>query len=182
MTMTKTEIEHIPEYELHEMANTQIAALLAESFQGYPQGRTHYKQMPSFRVLFSDHDELVGHAAVDHRQVSMGGKLYQIFGLADVCVREISQHAGVGSQIMAYIRNLAKEHEIDFLMAFSEDREFYHRFGFEVFTGFSKWLVLLNNHSLGLVNRKIEGSLLVAPLKKGLKANMGDLDLMGTVF
>jgi hypothetical protein len=62
------EILNINEYDIDIKLEKKISDLLVESFgEIYPKDRIYYKQLPHFRFLAFDKDNLVGQVGLDYR-------------------------------------------------------------------------------------------------------------------
>lgn len=174
-------IKEIPEYNLSKETVGDIAQLLQRSFEGYPSGQVFFQQLPSFRLLGMDGDELMAHMSVIHRVIASGGEPFRIFGIGDLCVKKENQHSGLGSSLISHLQDLAKKRGIDFLMLVSESNNFYVKHGFEVAENTCCWLMMQNNRSLGLVRRKLEGGFMYKEVGSK-KWPEGEIDLLGHVF
>jgi len=65
------DIQRIEEFKITSSQKEAIQLLLSECFSGYPKDRTYYKQLPTFRYLAFQKDQLIGHLAVDHRMIAI---------------------------------------------------------------------------------------------------------------
>jgi GNAT superfamily N-acetyltransferase len=169
------------ESKINEHLRLQISALLAQSFPGYPSGRIYYRQLPSFRYLASAGEELVGHLAVEHRMINAGGAPASIFGLADLCVEARKQSMQIGSGLLQALEKDARSEGIDFLVLVSGERGFYERAGFRVENNICRWVSIGDHISVGLVQGRLPGSLLVKPLGDK-KWGEGVVDFLGYMF
>ncbi len=71
------------------LSNGRIAALrnlLNTCFPDTFQGRTYYKQKPSFRIFADLGGQMVGQVGIDFRAIRVGDALINIFGVVDLCV------------------------------------------------------------------------------------------------
>ena len=93
-------IKRVEEFLIRESDRAKIHALLSECFSDYPKGRTYYKQLPTFRLLAWEGDDLVGHLAVEHRMMNNAGNLIRVFGIVDLCVAKDFQHQKIGTQLL----------------------------------------------------------------------------------
>jgi N-acetylglutamate synthase-like GNAT family acetyltransferase len=172
---------HLPDYQLDTSQHQAIAALLQLCFPQYPPGRTHFRQLPSFRIL--THDEsgmLCGHIAVEHRMVNNAGQLQRIFGLADVCVHPSLQSKGLGASMLSFLEHLAHTSGIDALLLIAHDPEFYAKNDFLAVKNDCKWLFVQGDQTMGVLNRHIKG--LMVKMLNGQSWRNGQLDLLGHIF
>lgn len=174
-------IAHHPDYLLSSLQKSLIADLLQICFPQYPSARTHFRQIPHFRILAQDDSgTLLGHIAVEHRMVHNAGQVLCIFGLADVCIHPEYQNKGLGTRLLNFLENLAREAQIEALLLIAPEPEFYLKNDFLAVENDCKWLFLQGDQTLGVLNRKVEG-LMVKML--GAKSwREGQLDLLGHIF
>ncbi|AEE53578.1 GNAT family N-acetyltransferase [Haliscomenobacter hydrossis] len=176
MTITNT-----PEYQLSVPQHLAISALLQECFPQYPSGRTHFRQLPQFRILATAEDgTLIGHIAVEHRMVNNAGQLLRVFGLADVCVSPDYRDKGLGANLLDYSTTLAQNTGIDALLLIAHEPEFYLKNDFLAVENECKWLFVQGDQTLGVLNRHIKG--LMVKMLNGEPWRAGQLDLLGHIF
>ena len=174
-------ITNTPEYQLSVPQHLAISELLQECFPQYPSGRTHFRQLPQFRILATnDEGTLMGHIAVEHRMVNNAGQLLRVFGLADVCVSSSDRDKGLGASMLAYLIALAQNTGIDALLLIAHEPEFYLKNDFLAVENDCKWLFIQGDQTLGVLNRKIEG--LMVKMLNGETWRAGQLDLLGHIF
>lgn len=174
-------IQHIEEYKIPEEVHQKISKLLAAAFSGYPSGRTYYKQLPNFRYLIWDGEMLVGHMAVDHRLMSVDAQPLKVFGVVDLCIADTHQRNKLATRMLEELEQLGKECHIDFIILLAQFHPFYDSNGFKSANNNCKWLLIQNNKSLGVINRKIDQALMVKSLS-GKSWPDGLVDFMGHIF
>lgn len=179
--MHQLQIVRKEESRIGEQLRLRISGLLAQSFPGYPSGRTYYRQLPSFRYLAIAGKELVGHLAVEHRMINAGGAPASIFGIADLCVEARSQSRQIGSELLQAAEADARSGGIDFLVLVSGEREYYERAGFRVEDNICRWVSIGDHVCIGLVQGRLPGSLMVKPVS-GKKWGDGVVDFLGYMF
>ena len=119
-------ITHHPEYLLPSLQRVLISDLLQICFPQYPTARTHFRQIPHLRILaHDDSGTLLGHIAVEHRMIHNAGQVLRIFGLADVCIHPDYQNKGLGTKLLNFLENLAREAQIEALLLIAPEPEFY---------------------------------------------------------
>lgn len=174
-------IQRIEEFKIDSSTKKQIADLLNISFSGYPNGRTFYKQLPSFRYLIWNNDKLVAHMAVDHRMMNNNSNAIAVFGVSDLCVLPAYQHQKIASQLINQLEELGKKNSIDFIVLMANDHQLYLSNGFEAFENECQWLIIDNNKSLGVIHRRIKEALMVKPLGNH-NWQEGFVDFLGHIF
>ncbi len=174
-------ITRIEEFQIIEAVQQAISQLLATAFSTYPPGRTYYKQKPSFRYLAWEDDKLIGHLAVEHRMISIGGRETPIFGIADLCISPNHQQKQIASELLQQLEQLGKSHGIQFLLLVAQEHGVYLKNGFRLVHNPCKWLIIQEHQSLGLGHRKLKDCLMVKALGP-LKWSDGLVDFMGHIF
>jgi GNAT superfamily N-acetyltransferase len=174
-------IKRVEEFLIDKPLRIKIHSLLSECFPDYPKGKTYYKQLPTFRLLAWEGDDLVGHLAVEHRMMNNVGNLIRVFGIVDLCVAKDFQHQKIGTQLLDRLEKLGKKHEINFLLLIAKDHEVYLKNGFTLVENNCKWLFIHDHETLGVMQRQLQNSLMVKALgKKEWKENK--LDFLGHIF
>jgi predicted N-acetyltransferase YhbS len=174
-------IQRIEEYKIPGAVHRQIGALLEASFSGYPKGRTYYKQLPAFRYLVWESEQLVGHMAVDHRLMSVGGLPVKVFGVIDLCVAGSHQRNKLATRLLQELEQLGSQCHIDFIILMAQHHPLYESNGFQSVNNNCKWLLIQDNQSLGVIHRKMKQALMVKPLKEKDWPE-GLVDFMGHIF
>lgn len=173
--------EQIEEYAIDPSTADHIRQLLQESFPAYPDGRTYFRQVPSFRYLVWDGSVLAAQMGVDFRIMNNAGQLVRTFGIVDLCVRAEYRHRGIGADLLDQLEELGRQHRIDFLVLWARDRTFYQKKGFVEVNNPCKWLLIQSNESHGIVHRRFGDGLMV--LRLGTKSwRPGTLDYLGHIF
>lgn len=171
----------INEYELKEADQGAIHQLLDDCFVNYPKGRTHFKQIPSFRLIGRNEQGIQAHVAVSFRWMRLGESVIKVFGLADICVAQTIRDQKLATRMLDYLSKLGREKKVDFLILIAWKPEFYERMGFTCIENRCRWLLIQNDQSLGLAQRSLEDALMVKAL--GDKSwSGGTLDFLGSIF
>ncbi len=123
-------LQRFTEYEIEPNLHEEITALKNECFPEEAKDRSYYKQLPHFRYLAFDKEQLIGQMGVDHRMIMVGTEVVSIFGLIDVCISEEFRQQGIASEMIDEVSDLAKSAEIDFLMLVADDHRLYLKNGF----------------------------------------------------
>ena len=174
-------LHRVEEFQLSPAIHTKIRSLLALSFEDYPSERNFLHQTPSFRYLMLDDKALIGHMAVDHRIIQLDGQAISIFGITDICVHPEHQHQQSATKMITELETLAKEHQVEALMLFTNLFPLYTKLGFVKQPNKCRWLMIQNNVSLGVARRSLEDCLMVKMLSDKTWTD-GEVDLLGHVF
>lgn len=174
--------ERICESDMDQALRAEISGLLQAAFEGYPPNRSHYKQLPSFRILGFDGDRLAAHCAVDYRMVSVNSQGMAVFGLSDLCVQDAVRGKGAGSGLIGAVHEVAASARAEWLLAFSASDEFYTKNGFQPLDITCRWMLLQGERSWGLLQRRMPDILFVRRVSAEGDWPLGVLDLMGPVF
>jgi len=174
-------IQRIEEFKIPAEVHQKIGALLSEAFWGYPKGQTYYKQLPDFRYLLWNGDQLIGHMAVEHRLMNNDDDLIQVFGVVDLCIADTFQHNKLATQLLRELEQMGRQYGIDFIILLAREHQLYLTNGFQLVKNDCRWLLIQGNKCLGIVHRKIEKTLMVKPLA-GKKWKNGPVDFLGHVF
>lgn len=173
-------ISHLPDYLLSAEQRAEITALLQITFPHYPN-RTHFRQLPHFRILAHDESEaLIGHIAVEHRMINNAGQVLRVFGLADVAIHPKHQNKGLGTKLLQFTEQIARNTAIDALLLIAAEPEFYLKNDFLAVENDCKWLFLQGDQTLGVLQRRLGG--VMVKMLQGSQWRSGQLDLLGHIF
>ena len=173
--------QRIEEFEISVATHTQIQTLFAECFPEYPEGRSYFKQLPSFRYLVWQEERLVAHLGVDHRMINVDSEAVSIFGIVDLCVSKAFQSQKIASFLLQNLEKAGRKHQIDFLILVTGEHAYYRKHGFELVQNTCRWLMINNHKTLGVGHRRIEESLMVKALNDKTWET-GLVDFMGAIF
>ncbi len=174
-------IQRVEEFLINKQVHQQINQLLNKSFGDYPETRSYYKQLPSFRYLVWNNDDLIGHMAIEHRNINIAEVVSSIFGVVDLCVDEQFQSKNIASSILQQLEKLAKENQIDFIVLIAQNHSVYEKNGFAVVENTCRWLMINSNQTLGVGHRRIEECLMMKAM--GDKVwKPGLVDFLGHIF
>jgi len=171
----------IEEFKITKKQHSQIQTLLQICFSAYPNDRSFYKQIPSFRFLVFENKNLIGHLAIIHRMIRVGEENFTIFGVSDLCVHPDFQHKKIASALLQELELLGKKHNIDFVILIAQDQNFYKKNKYKPINNNCKWLIINDLQSLGLAKRNLENALMIKQLGEK-KWQTGDIDFMGHIF
>ena len=100
-------IERIEEFRITKPIRQSIRELLANCFQEYPAGRIYFKQVPDFRFLVWNKEQLIGQMAVEYRVINIANTIVRIFGVADLCVDKAYQSQKIATNLLLKLEELA---------------------------------------------------------------------------
>lgn len=171
----------INEYDLDEKEHGAINKLLNNCFSNYPRDRSHFRQIPSFRLIGKNDQGIQGHIAITYRWMQLGQTTIKVFGLSDICVAEAARDQKMATLMIEQIAALGRGKQIDFLVLIAWEPKVYESMGFTLVNNYCRWLLIQNDRSLGIAQRRIEDGLMVKPLGNKLWS-AETLDFLGTIF
>ena len=178
--MDKT-FEIINEYELSLTDQQGIGQILGECFSTYPKDRNHFKQVPSFRLIYRNGSKIQGHIAITFRWMHLGQQTIKVFGLSDICVVSSVRTKKLATKMVAHLTKLGAQQGIDFLILIAWKPEIYQSMGFKKVSNRCRWLLIHNDQSLGIAQRSIEEGLMVKSMGTMDWSNEA-LDFLGPIF
>jgi aminoglycoside 2'-N-acetyltransferase I len=139
----------------HQLTTTQhhaIRALLDAAFECEFSDEDNDHAAGGVRVIAMDGDQIVGHAALIARTITIAGIPYTVGYVEGVAVLPSYQGQGIGAQIMRQITDMAQR---DFVvnMLSTGEIDFYAKFGWQRFVGQS----FVDNHGT-LIRTAADGS------------------------
>lgn len=146
----------------HQLTTTQhhaIRTLLDAAFDCEFSDQDNDHASGGVRIIAMDGDQIVGHAALIARTITIAGTPYRVGYVEGVAVLPACQGQGIGAQIMRQITDMAQR---DFVVAMLSTGafDFYAKFGWQRFVGES----FVDNH--GTISRTAaedEGLMLLTP-------------------
>lgn len=174
-------IRVVPAYQLTKSDASAISNLLREAFNSYPTDQTFFKQIPCFHVLLESDERLLGHASISHRLINVGGNVFKIFGISDLCVSQANQGKGLGRKLLKKLEKMGKKANVAFLALITDQVEFYHKIGFEKIESRARWVFIADNKLFGVHERQFDESLFVKPLSSD-EWPEGTIDFLGPLF
>jgi len=177
-------IEKVFEYDVSHELEASIQKLLIDSFPDiYPKDRIYFKQLPHFRFLaFNQENQLIGHAGLEYRVMNLNGKPVRILGLIDLCVSPNSRSQGVGSKLLLEVDRFSEGRNIDFILLFTDNMNFYLRNGYKPAKNKCTWLKIdyETQTSNGIGCEEVDQFMIKAV---GTTAwSEGDLDFLGYFY
>ena len=174
-------IEKIEEYELSSHQHQLIKFLLQQAFPSYPTTKSFFNQLPNFRFLAWQKEQLIGQMGVAHRLITLNGSSYKIFGIIDICVDTAFQSKEIASTFLNQLENIAKSTEVDFLVLISKDHQLYLKNGFQLVENIGKWLIVHNRQTLGVAHRRLDDCLMIKSIQNK-RWEEGTVDFLGAIF
>lgn len=173
-------IERIEEYRISQTTSSHIQKLLQQAFWQFPAHRIYYKQVPHFRFLVWELEQLIAQVGIEFRVISLNSQPVRIFGVMDLCVDVEYRSKRIGTKLLQKVEEEGRTYGIDFILLFAGDQRLYKSQGYQQTNNTCKWLLINNHQSLGIVHRNI--NLMVKqigykPWQAGVLA-----DLLGFVF
>ncbi len=175
-------IDRVEEFELKESESIKVCDLLACCFPDYPTDAIYYKQLPSFRYLAFQATQLIGHLGVDFRMINNDGHLLKVLCISDVCVHPNYRDHQIASSLLQRLETDAIKKKIDFLILISNDSKVYYHNGYRSKDNTFKWLMIQNDKSLGVVERKLGKNVIMVKKLGAQPWSTGLTDLLGPIF
>ncbi|WP_063302614.1 GNAT family N-acetyltransferase [Pseudovibrio sp. W64] len=180
--MNGLSIHVFKEDEIDRQREAGIATLLGQCFPQVFEGRTFFKQLPHFRLIVEERDEIIGQVGVDHRVIKVGEQRLKIYGLIDLCVTEERRNQGIASTLLQAAENLAMRADVDFIVLFADDGSLYRKHGFlNVSPALTKWLAIEDVASAMLLERDLSECFMVKPVGD-MRWPEGHIDMLGYLF
>ena len=178
-------IELTPEFRLQQADKAQIATLVQSTFpEADYGGKTYSKQLPHFRLLAKENDELIGVLGIDYRVMNIAGTPVKIMGVADLCVDTKHRGQGYGKLLMQRIEEVAREvpGNVDFLFLVTDIPTFYEALGYQSVPLTITWLKLYQHKNYGVGTERITDSHFMVK-QIGSKPWQGEeLDMLGYMY
>lgn len=169
------------ESEITSQEHSAITLLRNACFNSCARKRSYFKQLPHFRYIAVEHNEIVGMVGVDHRMISIDGSAYSIFGIIDLCVAGSHRGQGIAAALIMAVESQARPSEIDFLVLMADNYAFYEKLGFELRNNHCAWLRIDDFKNYGIAFEKLDRELMSKCLGTEKWPN-GMLDFLGYLF
>lgn len=179
--MTDLRIDRVLEWEIDKELEVSLNVLLSSCFSDYPSSFSFYRQRPSFRFIIHEGNDLIGQCGIHYRVIKIGDEYFNIFGISDFCMLPKSQGKGYARRVLNEMIHYSEQCNVDFLVTFSGENDFYKKMDFVVQDNYFKWLMIAQSKSLGIVNRRLHDCVFVYSIS-GAKWETGDVDLLGSIF
>ena len=174
--------ELIDEFKIDEKTKTQISELLKICFpeEDY-EGRTYFKQIPQYRMLVKEKDELIGQLGLDYRVMTIDKKPIRVLGIIDLLILPNKQNLGIGTKMLNEINKIAEENNnnIDFIFLVADKHKFYENSGFKLTKQKVKWFATENHINYGIQEGEFDKCLMIKQIGKTEWVENSELDLLG---
>ena len=173
-------IDLVPEWQLGNADEAEIAGLLTRSFGEEFGGRSFFQTRQHLRLVHRREGRIVGHMALQIRAMRLGGRLITVAGLGDVATDPDHRGQGIAAGLLAEAIRVAKASPAEFFLLFGGAR-LYTAAGFRQVRNEMIYADMLDARS-GTVAREQSESLMVLPLKDAVWDGTAVLDLVGATF
>ena len=173
-------IERI-EYAIGPDWHDQITSLRNACFPDCVQDRSYFKQLPHFRLLAFEGEQLVGHLGIDHRMMTWGGVPSPVFGVIDLCVHSEARGQGIATRLLQRAEEIAQKAEIEFMVLISQAHRLYQRNGYVAVSATCSWLRIDEHTNYGVAVERFEEELMIKGLQ-GKSIPDGPVDFLGYMF
>lgn len=174
-------VQRLEEFQISKTIQKAIRRLMVRCFGDYPGNRIYLKQLPDFRYLVWETDQLIAHMAVEHRMVSNNGTPFRIFGIADLCVAAEFQHQKHASHLLQLLEKLGQQNGVDFIVLNATEHQLYQNNGYDLVENTCTWMVIQSHQTIGVVRRRLDQTLMVKALSDK-EWQSGHLDFLGYAF
>ena len=176
------QILHVPEFALDATRTEELAQLLDLCFPETFEGRTYYKQLPHFRLLAVEKDQLRGQVAIEARVIRVGDEVVHVFGVMDLCVMDHHRKQGIGTALLSEAERIASRSGQDFMVLVTERHAWYEARGYQrVQPANARWLAIEDRQSHSLTVQSLDDCFMAKPLSRRAWPR-GDIDLLGYLF
>lgn len=186
LRMNDFSLQHISkksDFEVSEKEKKELLKLLSDSFPGYFSSRLYYKNVPTFRLLAKQNDQIIAQLGVDYRVIhSRNNGPLQIFGIVDLCVSKDFQQRGIATQLLSTLEEMATESSIDALVLFADDHRLYQKAGFQNIQVTCRFLAIEELSSICILEKDRGDCFMVKNIKHNLDFKNDQIDMLGYVF
>jgi GNAT superfamily N-acetyltransferase len=174
-------IQTVAEYEISSDTHQLINRLLMQSFPNYPSDRIYYKQLPQFRYLVWENENLLAQLGIEHRAIANAGALMRIFGLIDLCVAPQWRSQKIATTLLQQVEQLGQASNIDFLILFADDHRLYAENGYCRVANLCRWMMIDEHQTLGIAEKSLADCMMVKQIGTQPWQD-GTVDLLGYLF
>ena len=176
----RLQLEQIPEWQLGNADEAEIAALLARCFESDFGGRSFYQTRQHLRLIHRSAGRIVGHMALQFRAMRLGGRLITAAGLADVATDADHRGKGIAAALLQEAITVAKASPAEFFLLFGVAK-LYSAAGFRPVANPLVWTEMRGART-GALHRETAEGLMVLPLGASEWDEAGLLDMLGATF
>lgn len=175
-------VEFVDEIALDIATKLQIADLMKVCFPEEDfHGRHYFKQLPHYRLLLKNKNQLIGQLGLDYRVMTLNGEPINLLGVIDFAIHPQFRNQGRAAQMLNELEQLAHKFRtnIDFLFLVADQHDFYRKFGFELTAQHVRWLVTEEHINYGMKEGFFDHCLMYKQIGSKPWVENGNLDLMG---
>ena len=175
-------IEQHLEMTISESMDTELIELLQHAFPSIYPNRRYFKQLPHFRLIAYEDEQIIGQVGLDFRVMNMDGEPIHVLGIIDLCVRDEVRGRGVGRALMEKVIDLGEAYPVDFLLLFADRPDLYERVGFHKVSNTCTWLQIDDeNQTIRGIGEASFDELMVRSVGDK-RWTEGKLDLLGYLY
>ena len=126
----------VRDHQLNQTQHHAIRALLNTAFDQEFSDEDNDHACGGTRIIAVDGDQIVGHAALVDRTITIAGTPYTVGYVEGVAVMPSHQGHGIGAQIMRQITDMAQRDFVISMLSTGE-YDFYAKFSWQRFVGMS---------------------------------------------
>lgn len=178
-------LEFINEFQISKPLSREINRLLSKCFPDVTYAkRDYFKQLPHYRILARNKEQLIRQVAIDFRVMNLNGFPINVMGVVDLCVHPEFQRQGIAKELMGALEKLGRDHsdKVDCLLLVTDNPIFYEKIGFKKVDITTKWLKIDNHKNYGLGNEKIADAYFLIKQISNKKWVDGELDYLGYMY
>ena len=176
------DVQFIDELALDVETKLQIADLMKACFPEEDfHGRHYFKQLPHYRLLLKDKNQLIGQLGLDYRVMTLNGESINVLGVMEFAIFPQYQKQGMARLLLNELDQLAQKFQtnIDFIFLVADQHDFYRKFGFQLTAQHARWLVTEEHINYGMKEGFFDDCLMYKQVGTKPWVENGKLDLMG---
>ncbi|MEZ4886447.1 MAG: GNAT family N-acetyltransferase [Chitinophagales bacterium] len=173
------------EFQIDTPTSMALNTLLQKSFPEVEyEGRDYFKQLPHYRILAKEGEQIIGQMGIDFRVMNLNGKVVNVFGVVALCVDSDFQGKGIGTKLMLEFEAIAKRYpnRIDALFLVTDLPQYYERLGYKTSTLHITWLKIHQHQNYGLGKELITDVYFMYKMISDKVWEDGELDLLGYMY
>ncbi|MBL7785415.1 MAG: GNAT family N-acetyltransferase [Chitinophagales bacterium] len=172
----------IQELCIDAITKQQIAALLQICFPEVAfNGRTYFKQLPHYRLLLKENEQLLAQVGLDYRVMTLNAQAINVLGIIDLAVTPEWQGKGIGTKLLKAVDQLVNTHihNVDFLFLVADKHQFYEKNGYHLTQQTVKWLAMEEHTNYGIKEQYIDDCLMYKQVGQAVWIDNAYLDMLG---
>ena len=179
----KKDSKIIPEINIDKATHILIQDLQNDSFPNDKVNRSYYKQLPHYRMLKFNNDQLIGYMGLDYRVIRAGKSIYKTLGIISFCVHKDFRGKGIGTTMLSELSQYAKTKDVDFIILLSNLKAFYTSRGFQEISICHSWLRIDEHKNYGIGHEAFNDGdeLFIKPIH-GKEWEAEHMDWLGYMF